>query len=715
MSVELRAVLNHSKINNRPAFVAYVTAGYPKEENTVDILLGLQKGGADIIEVGVPFSDPTADGPTIQKASFDALKNGTSLLSTFDLIRKARQAGLWVPVVLMGYYNPFYAYGEEKLLQDCSQIGVQGLIIVDYPPREALHFFELSRKYGISYIPLIAPSTSETRISEVVSLADSFVYVVSTLGTTGARTEINKDLDNYLARIRKYTKLPLAVGFGVSNHSQFKEIGSKAEAVVIGSKIITTISEQFKKNPKDIPIAVTNFASEITGRKDVTVPDYIVNGYKAKSPENHPNINTEVDRSAFAFSKEHYVKARFGDFGGQFAPEILLDCLDELEKAYDSAKADPKFWDELRTYQTYTGRPSPLQFADRLTDRIGGARIWLKREDLNHTGSHKINNALGQALIAKRLGKSRIIAETGAGQHGVATATVCAKLGLKCVIYMGSKDVERQALNVFRMKLLGAKVVSVTAGSCTLKEAVNEAMREWVTSPTDTHYLIGSAIGPHPFPEMVRDFQSVIGRETRADMLARISKLPDAVVACVGGGSNAIGMFHPFVNDPSVRLIGVEAGGDGIDTDKHSATICKGTPGVLHGTKTFLIQDKNGQVEETHSISAGLDYPAVGPEHSWLAATKRAEYISASDSNALEGFRILCETEGIIPALESSHAVHGAIELAKTLPKNNDIVICLSGRGDKDVTSVALSLPTLGPKIGWDLRFEGELHPKASS
>jgi tryptophan synthase len=313
---------------------------------------------------------------------------------------------------------------------------------------------------------------------------------------------------------------------------------------------------------------------------------------------------------------------------------------------------------------------------------------------------------LGQALLAIRLGKKRIIAETGAGQHGVATATICAKLGLECIIYMGEEDVRRQALNVFRIKLLKAKVVSVSSGSKTLKDAINEAMRDWVSNVATTHYIIGSAIGPHPFPVMVREFQSVIGRETKAQMMEKAGKLPDYVVACVGGGSNSIGMFHPFINDKSVKMLGVEAGGDGVGTDKHSATLAKGTPGVLHGTRTYLIQDKDGQIIETHSISAGLDYPGVGPEHAHLKDSGRAEYVVATDADAMIGFRTMCQTEGIIPALETSHAIFSAIELAKTLPSDKDIVISLSGRGDKDVMSVAESLPKLGPVIGWDLRFE---------
>jgi tryptophan synthase beta subunit len=386
------------------------------------------------------------------------------------------------------------------------------------------------------------------------------------------------------------------------------------------------------------------------------------------------------------------VPSRFGDFGGRYIPETLVAAHEELEAAYLEAKEDPSFQQEYEELlRTYVGRPTPLYFARRLTEECGGARIWLKREDLAHTGAHKINNALGQALLAKRLGKRRIIAETGAGQHGVATATACAMLGLECVVYMGSEDVRRQSLNVFRMKMLGATVVPVESGSRTLKDAINEAMRDWVTNVRTTHYVIGSAIGPHPFPTIVRDFQSVIGREARAQMLEQAGKLPDAAVACVGGGSNAIGLFHPFLDDP-VRLVGVEAAGEGLRSGKHAASLVAGRPGVLHGTKTYLLQDEWGQILPTHSISAGLDYPGVGPEHAWLKTSERAEYVAVDDRQALEGFIALTRTEGIIPALEPAHAVYWAIQLARELGPGRDILIGLSGRGDKDMHTVAEAL-----------------------
>jgi len=389
---------------------------------------------------------------------------------------------------------------------------------------------------------------------------------------------------------------------------------------------------------------------------------------------------------------ETALSPRFGEFGGRYIPETLVGAHEDLERAYEDARADPAFQAELDDLlKHYVGRATPLYFAEHLTRECGGARIWLKREDLAHTGAHKINNALGQALLAKRLGKPRVIAETGAGQHGVATATVCAMLDLECVVYMGSEDIKRQSLNAFRMKMLGAELVSVESGSKTLKDAINEAMRDWVTNVETTHYIIGSAIGPHPFPTIVRDFQSVIGKEARAQMLEQAGKLADVAIACVGGGSNAIGLFHPLLDDPT-RLIGVEAGGAGVGTGKHSATLVAGRPGVLHGTKTYLLQDADGQILETHSISAGLDYPGVGPEHSWLKTSERAEYVAVDDKQALEGFKALTRTEGIIPALEPSHAIFHAMRVAGELGTDKDILIGLSGRGDKDMHTVAAAL-----------------------
>ncbi|MGG2082492.1 tryptophan synthase subunit beta [Lysinibacillus pakistanensis] len=386
-------------------------------------------------------------------------------------------------------------------------------------------------------------------------------------------------------------------------------------------------------------------------------------------------------------------EGRYGKFGGQFVPETLMTALQELELAYDEAMSDQKFTDELAYYlQQYVGRETPLYYAENLTQALGGAKIYLKREDLNHTGAHKINNAIGQALLAKRMGKKKIVAETGAGQHGVATATACALLNLECVVFMGAEDIKRQQLNVFRMELLGTKVESVETGSKTLKDAVNAALRYWVTNVEDTHYILGSALGPHPFPKIVRDFQRIIGVETRQQMLEKEGRLPDAVVACIGGGSNAIGMFHPFVDDEAVALYGVEAAGSGIETGKHAAAIAGGQLGVLHGAYMYLLQDDNGFVQEAHSISAGLDYPGKGPEHCYLHDIGRAHFDAITDSEALEGLQLLSRTEGILPALESSHAIAYTAKLAKTMSRDDIIVVCLSGRGDKDVHTVRKAL-----------------------
>ncbi|KAI8333500.1 tryptophan synthase beta subunit-like PLP-dependent enzyme [Choanephora cucurbitarum] len=701
MATGLRNAFKNAQEQNRPAFVTFLTAGYPSPDITVDNLIALEKGGADVIELGIPFTDPLADGPTIQYASTAALKHGVDIPMCLQMVRDARSRGLKVPVVFMGYYNPILAYGEEKMVKDCKDAGVNGYILVDLPPEESHEFRSICYKYGLSYIPLIAPSTTEARIQLLSKIADSFIYVVSRMGVTGAKDSVSSELPTIIERIKKYTQAPLAVGFGVSTREHFVEVGSHSEGVVIGSRIITLIRDALEEN-KNVPQIVQQYASEITGRKEVEIPA------AADAELADLEVNDAAGRGPFTgndIKKFYQLEPRFGEFGGAYVPEALVDCLTQLEACFSDAMKDPAFKEEFESYYDYISRPSQLQLASRLTEDAGGAKIWLKREDLNHTGSHKINNAVGQILLAKRLGKKRIIAETGAGQHGVATATVCAKFGMECVVYMGEEDCRRQALNVFRMRMLGATVVPVTNGARTLKDAINEAMRDWVANVTTTHYLVGSAIGPHPFPMIVREFQSVIGKETKRQMLEKAGKLPDAVVACVGGGSNSIGMFHPFIEDKTVRIVGVEAGGDGVDTEKHSATLTKGTPGVLHGTRTYLLQDLKGQIIETHSVSAGLDYPGVGPEHAYLKDSGRAQYCVADDTQCLIGFRKLTQLEGIIPALESSHAIFAAHQLASQLPKDQDIVVCLSGRGDKDMHTVAEVLPKLGPKINWDLTF----------
>ncbi|KAI9272485.1 tryptophan synthase beta subunit-like PLP-dependent enzyme [Sporodiniella umbellata] len=702
MASKLRQAFKQAKEQNRPALVNFLTAGYPSPAETVESMLALEKGGVDVIELGIPFTDPLADGPTIQYASTESLKHGTNIQSCLQMVRDARTQGLRVPVVFMGYYNPIISYGEEKIVQDCKDAGVNGYILVDLPPEESHVFRNICYKHGLSYIPLIAPSTTEKRIKLLASLADSFIYVISRMGVTGAASEVNTELPQIISRIRKHTQAYLAVGFGVSTREHFLTVGAHSDGVVIGSRLITLAREATESNEPVAPL-LQKYVAEVNGRIQP------IETYAASEAEHADlEVNDAAGRGPFSpddIKNFYQMQTRYGDFGGAYVPEALVDCLTQLESCFINAMVDPAFRAEFESYYDYISRPSQLQLASRLTEETGGAKIWLKREDLNHTGSHKINNAVGQILLAKRLGKTRIVAETGAGQHGVATATVCAKFGLECVVYMGEEDCRRQALNVFRMKMLGATVVPVSSGSRTLKDAINEAMRDWVATVSTTHYLVGSAIGPHPFPAIVREFQSVIGKETKTQMLEKAGKLPDAVIACVGGGSNAIGMFHPFVNEPTVRIVGVEAGGDGVDTLKHSATLSLGTPGVLHGTRTYLLQDEFGQITETHSVSAGLDYPGVGPEHAHLKHSGRAEYRVADDAQCLIGFRKLTQLEGIIPALESSHAIYSAIELAKELPKDQDIVVCLSGRGDKDMHTVTEVLPKLGPKIGWDLRF----------
>nr|AEX09426.1 tryptophan synthase [Wickerhamomyces ciferrii] len=658
---------------------------------------GLQEGGVDVIELGVPFSDPIADGPTIQVANTTALDNGITVPKTLELLKLARKAGVTIPVILMGYYNPILQYGEEQLIKDVKEAGGNGFIVVDLPPEEAVKFRGFCSKEGLSYIPLVAPSTTDERLQLLSEIADSFIYVVSRMGTTGALTNISTGISELVTRVRRFTgETPLAVGFGVSTREHFLSVGSVSDGVVIGSKLITLIGDSLEGQRGEV---AKKFVQGILDNKTFPAND--------QDKENSKAFQEAQKVGEPVFEEEHKFNPRFGDFGGQYVPEALHACLRELERAFESAVEDPKFWEEFKSLYSYIGRPSSFHKAERLTEHAGGAQIWLKREDLNHTGSHKINNALAQVLIAKRLGKKEIIAETGAGQHGVATATACAKFGLKCKVYMGAEDVRRQALNVFRMRILGAEVVSVTNGTKTLRDATSEAFRNWVTNLSTTHYVVGSAIGPHPYPTLVRTFQSVIGNEAKEQFKElNNGKLPDAIVACVGGGSNSTGIFSPFEHDTSVQLLGVEAGGDGIDTDYHSATLTAGEPGVFHGVKTYVLQTNDGQIHDTHSVSAGLDYPGVGPELAAWKASGRAKFVAATDAQALHGFKLLSQLEGIIPALESSHAVYGAVELAKTMKPDQHLIINVSGRGDKDVQSVAEVLPKLGPKIDWDLRFE---------
>lgn len=642
--------------------------------------MALQSSGAALIELGIPYTDPQADGATIQKTNQVAIRNGTSSITQcLDMLKTARSMGLTVPVVLMGYYNPFFQMGIETMCSQAKEGGADGFIVVDLPPEEGAELALACNKYGLSNIPLIAPTTTDARIEHVAKTASTFLYCVSTTGVTGARAELPSDLSEFIERVRKYTDLPLAVGFGISTPGMVQSVANRADGVVVGSAILKAIQGAGESTDERVA-AVNKIVGDLcTGLKQTGATN------QANSLGRRPEDAVSEEIGKLNINK------RFGKFGGQFIPETLSEAFREIEEEYVKIKDDPDFLAELDVYRRdFVGGPTPLHKADRLTEMCGGATIWLKREDLAHTGAHKINNAVGQALLAKKIGKPRIIAETGAGQHGVATATICAKLGLDCTVYMGAVDCERQKLNVFRMNTLGAKVVPVKEGQATLKDAINEAMRDWVTNVRDTHYLIGSAVGPHPFPTIVRDFQSVMGREMRAQMLDKAGKLPDVVIACVGGGSNAIGAFHPFVEDKTVELHGVEAAGHGIDKhEQHCATLTKGTPGVLQGALTYVIQEKSGQTLNTHSVSAGLDYPGVGPEHAFLKDSGRAFYTAVTDDEALEGFKMMCEYEGIIPALETSHAIYYAIQLAKTLPKDKDIVINMSGRGDKDMPQIA--------------------------
>jgi len=680
-----------AKGKGEAAFISFLTAGYPKPADTVPMLLAMQEGGAGLIELGVPYTDPQADGPTIQMTNQVAIRAGTSTVTQcLAMVKEARSSGLTIPVVLMGYYNPFLQHGIDRLCKDSAEAGADGFIVVDLPPEEGTELSACCLTHGLSNVPLVTPTSSDERISNLASTASTFLYCVSVAGVTGARAALPTDLKEFVTKIRSHTDLPLAVGFGISTPDMVRSVSDIADGVVVGSKILKAI------DAVEIEVASNADAVACDGKsadhdhasavRDIVA--HLCTGLvQGPGASNQATALGQIPKPMSSRDEETH----FGRFGGQYIPETLSIAFKEIEEVYARLKVDPDFIAEVaRHRRDFVGGPTPLHLAPRLTELAGGAKIWLKREDLAHTGAHKINNAIGQAILAKTIGKPRIIAETGAGQHGVATATVCAMLGLDCTVYMGAVDCERQKLNVFRMQTLGAKVVPVQSGQRTLKDAINEAMRDWVTNVRDTHYLIGSAVGPHPFPTIVRDFQSVMGIEMKQQMQEKIGKLPDAVVACVGGGSNAIGCFHPFINDETVELHGAEAAGHGVGTKMgHCATLSKGTPGVLQGAMTYVIQEESGQTLDTHSISAGLDYPGVGPEHAYLKDIGRAKYVAVTDKQCMEGFNMMCRNEGIIPALETSHAIYHAFELAKTMGKDKDIIINMSGRGDKDMPQIA--------------------------
>ena len=725
MSTRLAERFKACREAKRTAFVGFVTAGYPKLEDTVPALLEMEKSGCDVIELGVPFSDPMADGSVIEAASVVALKNGVQYDDVLKYCKEARAKGLTVPVLMMGYYNSFLAAGVEETCKAAKAAGVDGFIIVDLPCEEAWRIMAPAAAANeLSLVPLASPTSGAERIAQAAESALSpipgMVYVVSLLGVTGMRdqeaSEVKRkrlaECKGVVESLRdaavklgaKRDDLPIVVGFGITSRAHVLEFGEFADGCVVGSKIVSEMK-------KGGVAAVGKVVRELSGGPLAAAAAASSGTFKQAAK----NVKLTEQR------KLHADKWNFGSsvFGGRFIPETLMVAHKELEEAWNKWKVDPEFKAELATLRReFIGGPTPLYHAKRLSAMCGGAQIWMKREELAHTGAHKINNAVGQALLAIKLGKKRIIAETGAGQHGVATAAACALLGLECIVYMGAVDCERQKLNCFRMGEMGATVVPVQSGSRTLKDAVNEALRDWVTNIRTTHYIIGSAVGPHPFPDIVRDLQSVIGNEARAQMLNQTKgetghptftngpgRLPDTVIACVGGGSNAIGMFSAFLDDthPSgdakqghVKIIGVEAGGehgpwlpDGTETDKHAATLTNGVVGVLHGSRTYLLQTADGQIKETHSISAGLDYPGVGPQHAQLKFSGRVQYKYATDSQALEAQRVVSRAEGILPALEPSHAMHQVMAIAKTMRPDQIVLVNLCGRGDKDMLHVA--------------------------
>ncbi|PWY88109.1 tryptophan synthase beta chain [Aspergillus sclerotioniger CBS 115572] len=684
----IRETFTDSKRKGRPVLVTFVTAGFPTPEETPDIMLGLQAGGADIIELGLPFTDAVADGTLVQQASMTAIKNGVTVHSISLMVQEARNRGLHIPILFMGYYNPIYHYGEANFVADCSKAGVDGFIVVDLPVEDAVRFRNLCVGAGCSYIPIIAPCTPDDRIKLLCCMADSFVYLVSRMGVTGMRGELDTQLPGMIRKVKKLGGNPrVAVGFGIESRDQFLKITSVADGAIIGSCLLNDLA---RAPSGKRPEAARKFCLRMRGIRDHADGSMGL-GQNPRSPPDQTTLH-------FVGPKKHTVTKRDipGPYGGQYVPEAMVKCLSDLESSFRAAVKDPQFWKEYESYYSYVGRPSGLHKASRLSAFAGGATIWLKREDLNHTGSHNINNALGQVLLARRLGKKNIIAETGVGYHGLATAAVCAKLDMNCTIYMGLHDMQHEPENVFMMRAMGATVLPVRSGAGSMCDAIDEAFRACIADINNNYYVIGSAVGPHPLPAIVRTFQSAIGKETKAQFREQTGKLPDAIVACVGGGSNAVGMFHPFVGDKSVRLIGVER-------EAEAASLGGGSVGVLHGSKTYILQDEDGQIRKPQSIFMGMNYPGVGPELASWKDSGRATFFSATGSQVLEGFRRMGELEGIVPALESSHAIWGAIQVAKEMGPKKNVVLCVSGRGDKQVQTVAEELLLLGPDLGWEL------------
>lgn len=637
---------------------------------TPSILLAMQEGGASLIELGVPYTDPQADGPTIRYANQVALERGTNdVTACLQMLKKAREMGLTIPVIMMGYYNPFQKHGTpEELCRDAKEAGADGFIMVDLPPEEGLEFNKACAKYHLSNIPLIAPTTSDERIAALAKTASTFLYCVSVTGVTGCRDELPADLSDFIARVRKHTELPLAVGFGVSNPQMVNNVANIADGVVVGSAIVKAL-----KSLEDDG-TVQEQADAV---KEVV--EYFCSGLEQS--EDAKNQATKLCQNPTPSGKQE--KGRFGKFGGQYICETLETAFAGLEQAYKQMKDDRSYIEELKALSDeLIGGASPLQVSGELTKLAGGATIWIRHEDATYSGSNKIHNALGQTLLAKRLGLKRIVAEAPSASHGVAVATACARLDMECTIYVGSHDLKTYHHSVQKMTNLGAHVVVIPDG--TLKEAMNEALCDVVTNVANSYYLVGDAMGPHPIPSIVRDFQSVIGNEIKQQFChATGGKLPDAIVASRGRASNAMGTFFPFL-DHKVSLHVVEGAGKGLDVEGgHCAVLSKGTMGVYHGCSTRMLQDENGQTLKTQSIAPGLNYPAVAPELAHLHDIGRVQVAAVTDEEALKAFHWMSKNADFVPSMEGSHAIYEAIGLAKKIGPGKNVVVSVASSCDR--------------------------------
>ncbi|KAJ5643142.1 tryptophan synthase beta subunit-like PLP-dependent enzyme [Penicillium longicatenatum] len=650
----------------RAAGIAFTMANYPTISEGIDVLLGMQSGGIDIIELGIPFSDPVGDGPIIQDAHAVALQNGTSVSTILEVVQTARTRGLHVPIVLMGYCAPVMHYGAPRFIMDAARAGVDGFLIADLPCMESVGFRELCVKAGLSLIPVIAPNMSDFGLQMVCESADSYLYVISRMGVTGPNGEKNSvDLCQFIQRLRKFSKeTPLALGLGVSTRQDFLTMQDLAEGVVFGSQVIAVLGQA---PPGRRAQRIQELCSHLTGRLCVKT------AFKRIPPEPRLNVPRLADPST---AGNTVLPSTFEEYGGQYIPELLMDCLMELEQIFVDSHKDPVFWTEYWAYFPRGERPSSLHMASNLTRKHGGASIWLKREDLNHTGSHKVHNSLGQILLAKRLGKTHVLAESASGNHGVITAALCAQFDMECVVYMGARDFRQHKKKVSEMKLLGATVVCVGSDSQTVKDAINEALRAWIGKLPTSHYVLGSAIGPHPFPLIVRSFQSLVGEQARAQMIEATAHLPDVVVSSV---DNAVGFFHSFSKDASIDLVAVGPQGYGSSTMGDLSLM---TPGIYHGARTYVHQDDHGQILPWPSTTGRLAYPALGPELSNWKDSGRVQFMTCTDTDKLLGLQELAETEGIHLAAECGYAVHAAIELARTMKSGTNIVVCATDKED---------------------------------